>query len=92
MNEPDMPVDPDEEQDDRTDRHSRKLRLRMNEQAFEATHSHSEIVGFLRESCEIVKEVDPPADLRQSVFQIAQGMLATYHPLDTGVVVPGRAL
>lgn len=66
---------------------SRKLRISIGGMRAEATHSHADVVGFLRQVVQAVEDVNPPDDLRGAVFTVAQGMLATYHQIG-GVQVP----
>ena len=94
MSESEVLSYPETDLDADASRRSRRLRFSMGGQRFEASYSHADIVGFLREAVEVVGECGLPTDeLARDVFAIAQGMLATYHQIESSVQpVPAMAI
>lgn len=57
-------------------------------QDFRRGFSRETIVEHLKAVCEMVDEIDPPADLRVAVFGVVQAMESAMQPLETGLAVP----
>ena len=51
-------------------------------------YSREQIVDHLRETLEIVEELDPPSDLIHDVFAVAQVMVAAIEPVAGAVAQP----